>query len=245
MPVLGADAVASHRSAAALWGIDGPFAGHVELTGHLGSKARPKGAIVHESTDLAPEHVTVRRGVPVTNPLRTLVDLGAVVGPRVLDRSVDDVLARRLATYEGLLDLLGSVARRGRRGAGRLRASLAARTGAPESVLEAELERLLLRSDLPEPERQYVLRANGVFVARVDFAYPDLRLAIEADGSSTRADRAALDYDDERQNRIVARDWLPLRYTWRQVVGAPIRTLADINRQIQRRANHLGLRLAS
>ncbi len=219
---LGETGAASHRAAAHLWGLDGPFAGHLEVTAERGARTRPGGIVVHRSTDLTPEHTTVRHGVPVTRPARTLVDLGAVVSQKVLDRAVDDALAKRLVTFEGLLVVLGEVGRRGRRGVGKLRASLAERSGAPESVLEAELQRLIARSGLPEPEYQHEVRdRDGRFVARVDAAYADERIAIEADGASTRARREMLDYDDERQNDIVACGWTVLRFTWRQVVGEP------------------------
>lgn len=235
------EAAVSHRSAARLWGLDGPFSGFVELVVPRLDKGRPHGAIVHRSTDLVPSHVTIRQGLPVTNPLRTLVDLGAVTPQPVLDRAVDDALAKRLVSFEGLLVMLESVARRGRRGVGKLRASLAERTDAPESVLEAEMERLLARSDLPDSERQYEVRVDGRFVARVDFAYSKVRVAIECDGSSTRASREALQYDDTRQNGLVGAGWILLRFTWHDVVGRPEYVISTIAAALARRRHELGL----
>jgi len=87
---VGDAAVASHRAAARLWGLDGPFDGLVELSASLLSGARPHGALAHRSTDLIPPYTTVRFGIPVTKPARTLLDLGAVVPRHVLDRAVDD-----------------------------------------------------------------------------------------------------------------------------------------------------------
>ncbi|WP_091108256.1 hypothetical protein [Geodermatophilus dictyosporus] len=58
---------------------------------------------------------------------------------------------------------------------------------------------LLSRSDLPAPAAQHVVRDGGGFVARVDFAWPAHRLALEYDGvwhgdpARFRADRARLD----------------------------------------------------
>ncbi len=177
---MGDRAASSHRAAASLWGLSGPFGGHVELTGERSDKSRPKGATIHRSTDLTPDHITVRRRIPVTEPHRTLVDLGAVVPRKVLDRAVDDALAKKLVTLDGILRMLDEVGRRGRRGVGPCRASVAERTDAPESVLEAEFERLIRRSDLAVPEFQFELRnARGRFVARIDAAYEDEKLALE------------------------------------------------------------------
>ena len=239
---VGGDAAASHRSAAFHWGLDGPFNGFVELSESLLLGTRPHGAHVHRSTDLAPEYTTTRRGIPVTKPARTLLDLGAVVRRPILDRAVDDALAKKLVTYEGLLVILDDLGRRGRRGTALLRASLAERTGVPESVLEAAFQRLVSRSHLPTPEYQYEVHDDtGRFVARVDAAYPDLRIAIELDGAATRVGREALHYDNERQNRLVDCGFLLRRYGWRSVVGAPDKTMGDLDRTIRRRRAELCL----
>lgn len=238
----GTEAVLSHRSAAWLWGLDGPFAEVVEITMPRLHKSRPKGVVAHRSTDLVPEHVTTRREVPVTKPARTLVDLGAVVHQRVLDRAVDDALGKRLVTFEGLLALLEEVGRRGRNGVGPLRKSLAERTDAPSNVLEAEFSRLIRRHGLPEPVYQYEVRdPSGGFVARVDAAYPDLGIVIELDGASTRARREALQYDVARQNRIIACGFVPLRYTWADTVGTPEKTAGGLRQMIGQRRGELGL----
>ncbi|MBI2170287.1 MAG: type IV toxin-antitoxin system AbiEi family antitoxin domain-containing protein [Actinobacteria bacterium] len=240
------DATASHRSAAALWKLDGPFRDHVEVTTHLRSGACPDGAVVHRSTDLTPGYVTERAAIPVTDPVRTLVDLGAVVTQRVLDRALDHALARRLATYDDLLVMLDEVGRRGRRGVGPLRKSLAGRSDAAESVLEAEFQRLIRRFGLPEPVYQFELYdEQGRFVGRIDAAYPDLRMAIELDGAETRVGRQALDYDTDRQNRIIDCGFLIRRYTWSAIVGTPVKTAADLDRTIARRRNELWLPAAS
>lgn len=242
---LGSGGVASHRSAAWLWGLDGPFESIVEVTVPRHRRSSPRHVVVHRSTNLEPGHVASRRGVPVTNPLRTLVDLGAVVPRPVLDRAVDDALARRLVTLDGVLVTLGQMAARGRCGVADLRASLAERTGAPESVLEAEMERLLVRSGLPEPVRQYEVYTGGRFVARLDFAFPQLKLAVEVDGASTRVGREALERDDARQNSLVGLGWVVLRFTWCDVVRRPEHVLDVIVRMVASRSHELGLATAA
>ncbi|MBI2170262.1 MAG: type IV toxin-antitoxin system AbiEi family antitoxin domain-containing protein [Actinobacteria bacterium] len=243
---VGAGAAVSHRAAAALWGLDGPFRGLIEVAGERLDETRPKGVITHRSTDLGPAYVTERLGIPVTSPARTLLDLGAVTSQAVLDRALDDALARGLAEWEDLLAVLAELARRGRRGVGKLRRSLAERTGVPESVLEAEFQRLIRRFNLPEPVYQYELfDESGEFVARIDAAYPALRLAVELDGASTRVGRHALFYDTDRQNRIVAQGFLPIRYTWKAIVGLPEKTASELQRAIGRRRSELGVATAA
>jgi very-short-patch-repair endonuclease len=62
----------------------------------------------------------------------------------------------------------------------------------------------------------------------VDFAYPDLLLAIEVDGYDPHGTRQAFDTDRARQNRLVLAGWTVIRFTWTQVVRQPGRVAADV-----------------
>ena len=93
-----------------------------ELTVPAGDQhgRRPKGIIVHQSADLDPHPTVVRRGIPCTDPLRTLVDLGAVVSAA---GSTTRSTARLppLVTVPGLAGRVGAgSAGDGRRGVGPL-----------------------------------------------------------------------------------------------------------------------------
>lgn len=243
---LGDGAAVSHRAAAALWGIDVAGRDLVEVSGEVLQQTRPAHVIAHRSTDLGPAYVTKHLGIPVTRPARTLLDLGAVSSQAVVDRVVDDALARGRVEWEELLDVLSALGRRGRRGTGRLRRSLAERTGVPSTVLEAEFQRLVARHNLPEPIYQYEIRdEHGVFVATVDAMYLDVRIVIELDGASTRVGRNALLYDVTRQNRIVQCGFMPLRYAWKCLVGTPQHTAREILRARRQRARELGVATAA
>ena len=63
---------------------------------------------------------------------------------------------------------------------------------APESPLERRFLRLLRAAGLPEPEVQYPIRDGERLVARVDFAYPEIRLAMEVDGYRWHGGRRVL-----------------------------------------------------
>lgn len=56
---------------------------------------------------------------------------------------------------------------------------------------------------------------------RVDFAYPDLMVAIEVDGFGTRRTPTELDAHNARQNELVLLGWTVLRFSWKQVVKQP------------------------
>jgi very-short-patch-repair endonuclease len=180
--------------------------------------------IVHRSTDLDSSGTVVKAGVPITDPARTILDLGAVVPARKVEAALECALGRRLVTVAGLRVVLEAVGRRGRRGTGVLRALLELRSdaaGVTESVLEERMLRLLRDHSLPLPVTQHEVRAGGRLLGRVDFAYPLRRVAIEVDGYESHSSLDAFRRDRARQNELVAAGWTVLRFTWHDVVHRP------------------------
>jgi len=194
--VSGPGTVVSHRSAAVLWGVSGFRPGPLDITVPPGRSGRNALARVHRSAVQG-----VRRdGIPVTHPARTIADLAGTVGGMALEEAVDDVLCRRLCRLEELTEIGGRRA---------LRTVLEAWNGEalPEGVAEMRVVRGLLAAGLPQPARQYEIWCGGVFVARVDLAYPEHRLAIELDGFRWHAGRGPFRSDRLRRNRIEAAGW--------------------------------------
>jgi hypothetical protein len=208
---LWAEGFASHRAAARLWELPGLSSyARCEITVthcHLPPRC---GIVVHFTNRMLPHHRTMLKGIPVTTIERTLVDLGAVVSRPRVAMAVDDALRRRITTLRKLRRCLAESAGRGRRGAGVIRPILAERYGldrAPESPLETKLLALLKQSPLPTPELQYEIWDGPRFVARVDFAYPERKLAIEVDGFQFHAGRESFDRDRRRLSAISALGW--------------------------------------
>src|SRR5262249_43583074 len=105
---------------------------------------------------------------------------------------------------------------RGRNGIGVLRDLLKSHdplAGTPESAMESMLKRLLRRHGLPNPRFQYVIRHNGRFVARVDAAYPELRIAIEFDSYEHHTGKLAVVRDNDRRNKLKQIRWETVTFT--------------------------------
>ena len=216
--------VASHRSAAALWELRGQDGDFVEITVEGRRRSELAGVVAHTTARLDRSDVTVRRGIPVTTPARTLLDLGAVVSFAEVEVAVEDALHRRLATYEGLVRQLERSGAPGRNGTGVLRAVLAARDprAAPtESLLEDVLVRILRRGGLPAPVRQHRVRAPGHAPVRVDLAYPGERIAIEAQSVAWHAGKEDLQRTCRKRNLLVALGWCLLEFTWEDTRERP------------------------
>ncbi|MFW3169934.1 endonuclease domain-containing protein [Geodermatophilus sp. CPCC 206100] len=98
------------------------------------------------------------------------------------------------------------------RGSAQARWVASAADGLAESPQETRVRLLLRRAGLLPPVAQFRVFDDAGFVARVDFAYPDLRLAIEYDGL-WHADRTAFLSDRRQHNRLTAAGWVVLHVT--------------------------------
>jgi hypothetical protein len=236
----GPRALASHRSAAALWDLDGATRGRPEVVTprHLRSWA-PRLGRIHESTDLHLADPSQRLRIPCTGLVRTLVDLGAVVPIERVQQAADDAVRRRLCTWDDLVHGVVIHSRRGRRGVGVLRSVVEESYGknVPDSRFNRLVQRLLVAHGLQQPVAEHEVRGpDGTFIARVDLAYPALRIAIELDGKRHHLTSHAFEHDRQRQNRLELAGWIVLRYTWRQYVESPARLVADVAAAIASRS---------
>lgn len=225
----GDGAMASHRSAAVLWNLEGFRPGKAELVIPHGRRYRGTGVRVHRSTDLDRITAVVRNGVPVTPVARTLLDLGAVATPSRVHVAIDDARRRALTDWDELLAVLVAHARRGRDGVGTLRSILDDHFG-EVAVTESGFERLvvaaLLETGLPRPVLQHTVILLGR-AYRLDLAYPDHRLGIELDGG-THLRREVWEHDHVRQNAFILAGWTLLRFTWRDYLHRRSGLVAEV-----------------
>lgn len=227
-------AVASGPSGCRLWGMYDGDDVHVAIS--RGRMARLQEVIVHRSGDLHLERTITRHGIPTTTPMRALIDLGATHSAVEVEEALDRGLVARLFRFESVERALEKLAKPGRSGAGVLRAVLddrALRDEVPDSLFEPRMARLFHKYGLPMPVFQYdVKTAAGIWIARVDFAYPDLKIAIEVDGWRSRATPGRLDYDLARQNKLTLAGWIILRFSWRAVVRRPWEVADEVSRAL-------------
>ncbi len=206
----GEGASISHRSAAELWGFDGFRAPRAaELTSPR--RLRHAKAICHRSRLTTQETTRIGR-IRVTDPARTLLDLGAVAAEAEVRVAVDDALRGRLTTGARLKERLSAAGPTGRSGWGVLRGLL--EEPVAESVLERRLLRVLRRAGLPRPVTQHAIREGSRLIARADFAYPAAKLAIEAEGWRYHGGPEAFRRDLARRNRITSAGWTVLHAVW-------------------------------
>jgi hypothetical protein len=222
----GLGAVLSHWAAAILWCCLDPDGRDPEVT-IAGSAARSHPGIrIHRATTgLDPSEVTRHRGIPVTSPARTILDLAATAPPPVLRRAVRQAQSLQRVNHRQLLEILAR--HPGRRGAKALRAVLAGGPAPTRSELEDLVLDLIVRGGLEPPLVNVPLILAGRRVIP-DFRWPGQRLVVEADGAAWHEHPLAREDDAERQARLEAHGERVLRVSWSQAVSRPAETLARL-----------------
>ena len=238
-PILsaGPGARASHFAAAALHGFPGYPEATPEITIPRGRGRRRPHLKVHTSTDLDRSTLVVVDGIPATDVARTILDLARTVGDQRLARTIENARRAKATDWERLISTLSHHARRGRPGIRRLRRVIARnahRSEVTDSDFELLVLALLLEVGLPEPVLHHRVVDGDRFVAEVDLAYPDLRIAIELDGR-IHLDEDVRELDLPRQNDLVLSGWIVLRFTWRRYRDRPESIVAEV-RDARRRA---------
>jgi hypothetical protein len=225
----GADAVASHRSAAVLWGLDAIHGAVIEVTVPYVESPEPNRVIVHRSRRSGTAAQV--ESIPVTTPERTLFDLAPMVPTRVLEKAARSAVHMGLTTVDGL-DM--EVARFGGRGvSGTRRMRWLVRALADDksgSVAEIDLKNVLLDAPMPRPVQQLRIGLPGGGNAYPDFSWPDLMRIVEVDGFDSHGTPKQLQDDLRRQNDLMGLGWHIRRFTATEVRQEPDRVRAEIVR---------------
>ena len=229
----------SGRSAAVLWGL-GWAAGAADPV----EVGLPRGLRWNAGPDvrvrtLLPDRRLVRRGKWLcTGRVDTVVDLlrfgERTDGVVTLDRLVHEKHVRLADVRTAIADLPPCW------GSSRARDVARLADGLAESAQESRLRLLLLGAGLPAPVAQHEVFDHAGFVARVDLAYPDLKIAIEYDGM-WHGERGAFLSDRRRLNRLVSAGWLVLHVT-ADDLEHPERLLARIRALRARRVREIRTR---
>ncbi len=184
----GPTAALSYRTAAALWRILPSWTGPVEVTAP-GRRCRPRPGLTPHTGALSPRETTVRHGLRITTPARTLRDLRSVIKPAALERATNE--ARVLGLVRDA-------------------------EGTGPSITRSEAERRLLAL-LRRAGLDATTTNTSVAGYEVDLLFADQRLVVEVDGYAFHRTRAAFERDRRRDADLVAAGYRVIRVTWRQL----------------------------
>jgi hypothetical protein len=220
----GPRAILSHRSAAALWGFGHEHPAYIDVSVRRTSEARIPGLRCHRRPSLPSQEITLRRNIPLTQPVRTFLDLATVTGPKTLERAINEADKLDVIDADSLRRALED--HPGQPGIRLLRHVLDEHTF---RLSDDELERLFrplaAAAGLPTP-----LTKHMVDKFEVDFFWPDLGLVVETDGWRYHRIPSAQTRDALRFQTHVANGFTPLRFSHHQVKYEP-RHVEDILRK--------------
>ena len=222
----------SHLSAAFSHGLIEEPPEQIDIVAATWRKAPPDTPLrCHRSRLVGPPHVVNVRGISTTAPARTLLDMAPEVSDETLEAALEDALRRGLVSMARVEWQLRTEGRKGRPGTVRLRKILESRgpgVAAMESVLETKVARWFRGTSLPQPVRQHRVVAEGRFIARVDFAYPQAKVAVEALSYRWHSGRRAWLRDTERQRNLRALGWQIIELTKEDLTQGGGRLEAEI-----------------
>ncbi len=230
----GAGALASHRSAAHLWGMARPADDPVDVivVGARRRFAAHDGIVVHRPRDLERLLPLRRSGLACTNILRTLLDLGAVDRDAVID-AVGHVISSKLATLDAIESAVIQHSEHGRTGVVALREAVSEWSidrKPADSLLEATMLRLVRRHRLPPVEFHPTICGH-----EVDFRVIGTRVILECDGWTYHGlQRGTFERDRQRDADLLAAGWIVLRFTYRAITTRPKDTADRIAATIAR-----------
>ena len=207
----GTDAVLSHITAGGAWALRPLGAGliHVTVPGDSGRKRRP-GIRIHRSRTLTPQDTTTHLGIPITTPLRTIIDLASTLEPLALEQALDQ------ADRRGLIDFAELKTRPIPRS---LQAVLSRYTPAPPSPAansrtasspSATTTTSRARSATPSSKAKKSTSPGA-----------NRRLIVEVDGYGYHRSPSRFENDRERDVMLTIAGWHVMRFTWTQVTTRP------------------------
>jgi very-short-patch-repair endonuclease len=206
----GPDALLSHRSAGALYGLI-RYHGKPDVTAP--TKRSHLGINLHRS---ATAERTVHYGIPTTTPARTLLDLADVLDLGSLTSAVNDARLRNLLSIDQLAETIANAP-------GRKTTALIYELAQPptRSAFERAFLAMVDRHRLPRPEVNTIIHGY-----EVDALWRPQRLVVELDGR--RFHEHAFEDDREKDANLLAAGLSTVRITWLRMVTQPAKEAARL-----------------
>ncbi|GAB3240955.1 hypothetical protein [Mycolicibacterium hippocampi] len=209
-------------TAAAMFGFDTEEPPVLHVLDPPGCALRSADGLVVHRRDGAP--LVMRDGRRVTAPAWTAVEVArSLRRPRAL-ATLDAALRSRTCTLPDLWR--AAIEQKGRRGIVAVRNLLPLADARSESPMESEARLAMLDGGLPVPELQYEIVDGNGELRRLDFAWPDSRVAAEYDGVAWHSGAEAMRRDRRRHNALQDVGWavVPIvfedvRYRWWEMVA--------------------------
>lgn len=217
-------------TAAAMYGFDTEAPADLHVLSPPNSHLRSADGLVVHRRDGAPLNVV--DGRPATAPAWTAVEVArSLWRPRAL-ATLDAAL--RSGTCARPEMWRAAIEQAGRRGIVAVRDLIPLADGRAESPMESEARLAMIVGGLPIPELQYeIIDGNGE-LRRVDFAWPEQRVAVEYDGLDWHSGPDAMRRDRRRTAALLDVGWTVIAIVFEDVRCRSKEFVARIYAQLRR-----------
>lgn len=219
----------SHQTAAliygmATWGVD---LGDVHVTRLDTGRARRHAGVTHHRRSVEELEIhAVQPGITATSPARVAWDIATCNPVEASLVTIDSGL--RMGLF-GEADLRTTALAHGDwPGARRAKVSFCLATDHSDSPGETRLRYLMYRAGIPKPVPQFpIYRADGSFIGRTDFAWPEYRHIAEFDGLMKYSSSGDLAKEKAREDDLRRAGWGVTRIVWSQLAPSLQPALVD------------------
>ena len=222
-------AVASHGSAAWLWGLQRNRPGVIHVT--VPKTRRSRREFVVHTAALSGADIAEVEEIPVTSVARTLLDLAGMSSDLQIGRVLERAEEQRCFDLHAIEDMLARTS--GHSGADRLRRALALyrpEIAFTRSGLEKRFLELVRDSEIPAPAMNFSV---GGF--ELDAYWEAERFAVELDVYETHGTRAAFERDRLRQDDLMLIGVEMIRVTGPRLKREPGATIERVCSHLERR----------
>lgn len=228
--ITGTTVAACLGTAADMYGFDTERTKDLHVLNPPGRQLRSADGLVVHRRQGAP--LTVVRGRPTTEPVWTAIEVArSLPRPRAL-ATLDAALRSGTCGHQDLEK--GVKQQSGRRGIVTVRELLALACPKAESPMESEARLVMVDGGLPQPVLQYeVLDLQGC-VWRLDFAWPELRVAAEYDGVDWHSGPDAFLRDRRRGAALQDLGWVVVPIVAADVRYRPAELVRRLEARLQR-----------
>ncbi|MGH2940107.1 MAG: AbiEi antitoxin N-terminal domain-containing protein [Solirubrobacterales bacterium] len=222
--------VASHLSAAWLWGLMRSRPETVHITCRVGRRAE-RSFVVHRA-DLTRVDLARRDEIPVTSLSRTILDVAVTSRARTVRRHIqiaEDLQLFDLREMDHLLERT-----KGHRGQAKVRAALELHDERPaftRSGLERRFLEVVREAGLPEPAMNLFVEGH-----EIDAYWADHRFGVELDVYETHGSRLSFEEDRERDDQLLLAGIETTRVTGPRLDREPGAVVDSVRRHLARRS---------
>ena len=240
-------AAACARNAAALigfttggqvWGLRRMIDPKIHVLVPHGCSPEMKGIVVHRCRRIDPIDVVQRPdGIRLTSPPRTLFDSADMIGIDAATSVLEQLLNEQRITFGTVSDTLQRLYHPNRPGSKTMLHVIRSRPAwraALQSDLEVRVLEEISKQGLPMPVTQFPMRLPGGRDIAIDFAWPNVKLAVEVDHPAWHDGAVDSHADKGRDRKLATIGWTSARITDIDVNGGLLEAVIDIGRILTR-----------